>query len=144
MSSRTHLIAALVLAMPAAASAAHTVLVAGGGSSPTDAPATEAKLVTPFGIDFDRNGNAFLVELNGNRALKIDARGRLTTLAGSGKKGFGGDGGPAAAAEFNGPHNLAVARNGDIYVADTWNNRVRKIDAKTGVITTFAGTGEKG
>lgn len=144
MSPRILLLSALFAAMPAAAPAAHIVLIAGGGTSPTDVPATEAKLVTPFGIDFDRTGNAFLVELNGNRVLKIDARGRLTTLAGSGKKGFGGDGGPAGSADLNGPHNLAVAPNGDVYVADTWNNRVRKIDAKTGVITTFAGTGEKG
>jgi DNA-binding beta-propeller fold protein YncE len=144
MSPRTLLMFALFAAMPAAAPAAHIVLVAGGGTSPTDVPASEAKLVTPFGIDFDRTGNAYLVELNGNRVLKIDARGRLTTFAGSGKKGFGGDGGPAASADLNGPHNLAVAPNGDVYVADTWNNRVRKIDTKTGVITTFAGTGEKG
>src|SRR5262245_27417510 len=144
MFSRTLLLTALFAEIPAAAPAAHIVLVAGGGSSPTNAPATEAKLTQPFGIDFDRTGNAFLVELNGHRALKIDARGRLTTLAGTGKKGEGGDGGPAASAEFNGPHNLAVAPNGDVYIADTWNNRVRKVDAKSGVITTFAGTGVKG
>jgi DNA-binding beta-propeller fold protein YncE len=76
--------------------------------------------------------------------LKIDAGGRFTTLAGTGRKGDGGDGGPASKAEFNGPHNLAVAPNGDVYVADTWNCRVRKIDARTGVITTLAGTGVKG
>src|SRR5439155_20981358 len=111
---RALLLTGLLVPLPAVAPAAHIALVAGGGTSPTDVPATEAKLVQPFGIDFDRSGNAFLVELNGNRLLKIDARGRLTTLAGTGKKGFGGDGGPAATAEFNGPHNLAVAANGDV------------------------------
>jgi len=141
---RSLLLIACVTLSASGALAAHVALVAGDGSSRTDVPATEAKLTQPFGIDFDRNGNAFLVELNGNRVLKIDARGRLTTLAGTGKKGVGGDGGPAANAEFNGPHNLAVAPNGDVYVADTWNNRVRKVDARSGVITTFAGTGVKG
>ena len=64
---------------------------------------------------------------------KIDAKGVLTTVAGTGTKGDGGDGGPAAKAEFNGPHSLAVAPDGSVYLADTWNNRVRKIDPKTGV-----------
>jgi sugar lactone lactonase YvrE len=126
------------------APAAKIVLVAGGGATATDVPATEAKLEAPFGIDFDAAGNAFVVELNGQRVLKIDPRGRLTTFAGTGRKGDGGDGGAAAKAEFNGPHNLAVAPNGDVYVADTWNCRVRKIDARTGIITTVAGTGVKG
>jgi sugar lactone lactonase YvrE len=134
----------LLASTPATALAGQIILVAGGGTSPTKVPATEAQLTQPFGIDFDRHGNAFLVELGGNRALKIDTRGRLTTMAGSGKKNFSGDGGPAASAEFNGPHNLAVAANGDVFIADTWNCRVRKIDAKSGVITTFAGTGDKG
>ncbi len=107
-------------------------------------PAVDAKLTEPFGIDFDRTGKAYLVELKGNRLLSIDRSGRLTTLAGTGNKGDGGDGGPAAKAEFNGPHNVAVTPDGDIYVADTWNNRVRKLDGKTGVISTVAGTGVKG
>src|SRR5439155_5508609 len=141
---RTLLLAVLFAAMPPVAPAASIVLVAGGGPAATDAPATEAKLANPFGIDFDRTGNAYLVELKGQRVLKIDSRGRLKTFAGTGRLGGGGDGGPAEGAEFNGPHNLAVAPNGDVYVADTWNCHVRKIDAKSGVITTFAGTGVKG
>src|SRR5437870_5184379 len=128
MSFRMLPLAALLATMPAAAPAASIVLVAGGGLATTDAPATEAKLVTPFGIDFDRTGNAYLVELKGQRVLKIDARGRLTTFAGTGRLGSGGDGGPASSAELNGPHNLAVAPNGDVYIADTLNCRVRKID----------------
>ena len=70
--------------------------------------------------------------------------GLVTTLAGTGRKGDGGDDGPAAQAELNGPHSLAVTANGDIFVADTWNNRVRKIDARSGRITNVAGTGRKG
>lgn len=99
---------------------------------------------SPFGVDFDRDGNLYLVELTGHRVKKIDRSGNVTTIAGTGRKGEAGDGGPAAEAELNGPHALALAPNGDIYVADTWNNRVRRIEAKTGRIGTFAGTGEKG
>jgi DNA-binding beta-propeller fold protein YncE len=120
------------------------VLVAGGGTGGDGVPAVQAKLQTPFGIDFDRAGNLYFVELTGQRVGRIDARGILTTIAGTGKKGAGGDGGPAARAEFNGMHSLAVAPAGDIFLTDTWNNRVRKIDAATGVVSTVAGTGIKG
>jgi DNA-binding beta-propeller fold protein YncE len=124
------------------AQAAKLVLVAGGGSG--DGPAREARLGTPFGVDFDRTGDLFLVEFTGQRLRKIDARGTLSTVAGTGEKGDAGDGGPATRARFNGMHSLAVAANGDVYLADTWNNRVRKVDARTGEIRTVAGTGVKG
>jgi DNA-binding beta-propeller fold protein YncE len=121
------------------------ILVAGGGTGGNGSSAVHAKLQTPFGIDFDRAGRLFFVELNGQRACRIELRdGILTTIAGTGHKGSGGDGGPALKAEFNGMHSLAVAPGGDIYLADTWNNRVRKIDSKTGLISTIAGTGDKG
>lgn len=122
------------------------VVVAGGGDKRGEpAQATRAKLVAPFGIDFDQAGNAYLVELEGGCVHKIDKTGTLTTIGGAtGKKGDGGDGGPAGKAIFNGMHSLAVTPAGDVYVTDTWNNRVRKIDGKTGVITTVVGTGVKG
>jgi lysophospholipase L1-like esterase/sugar lactone lactonase YvrE len=119
------------------------VLVA-GGSGAEGGPAAAAKLDGPFGVDFDRAGNAFLVEIAGHRVLKIDRQGVLTRVGGTGAKGDAGDGGPAMKAEFNGMHSLAVAPNGDIFVADTWNNRVRKFDPRTGTITALAGTGKKG
>jgi DNA-binding beta-propeller fold protein YncE len=97
----------------------------------------------PFGLDFDRGGNLYIAEYEG-RVHKLDPKGVLSLFAGTAKKGFGGDGGPALRARFDGPHNLAVGPGGDLYVADTWNSRVRKIDARTGVVTTFAGTGENG
>jgi DNA-binding beta-propeller fold protein YncE len=120
------------------------VLVAGGGDGADGSPAIQAKLTGPFGVAFDRSGNLFIVEMTGQRVRKVDRNGVLTAIAGTGEKGDSGDGGPATAARFNGPHSLAVAANGDIYVSDTWNNRVRRIDGQTGVITAFAGTGEKG
>jgi DNA-binding beta-propeller fold protein YncE len=65
-------------------------------------------------------------------------------VTGTGKKGSAGDGGPGVQAEFNGMHSLAIAADGAIYLADTWNNKVRKLDPKSGTITTLAGTGAKG
>ncbi len=120
------------------------VLVAGGGTGGDLTTASQAKLVAPFGVGFDAEGTLFFVEMTGHRLRKIGRDGLVTTLAGTGREGRGGDGGPAGKAELKGPHSLAVAKNGDIFVADTWNNRVRKIDARTGVITNFAGTGRKG
>jgi DNA-binding beta-propeller fold protein YncE len=119
-------------------------LVAGGGTGGDGSTATQAKLVAPFGVAFDSKGVLFFVEMTGHRLRKIGHDGRLATIAGSGREGSGGDAGPAAQAELNGPHSLAVAKNDAVFVADTWNNRVRKIDPQTGVITTVAGTGRKG
>jgi len=119
------------------------VVVAGGGEEKAG-PATKVKLIAPFGVDFDKAGNMYIVELSGQRVHKVDGKGVLTTISGSGKKGDGGDGGPASKAEFNGMHSLAVAPTGDVYLADTWNNRVRKIDPKSGIISNLAGTGKKG
>ena len=119
--------------------------VAGGGDKTADAPAVECALHEPFGVGFAPDGGMLIVEMeHGNRVLRVDARGILSVLAGTGAKGFAGDGGPARDAQFNGIHNLAIAPSGDIFLADTWNNRVRRIDAKTGIVTTFAGTGKKG
>ncbi len=137
--------AGLLLGLAAPLFAEKIVVVAGGGTSAGNAPATACQLKTPFGVDFDRAGNFFMVEMaGGERVLKVDAHGQLTVFAGTGEKGFSGDGGPALKAQFNGLHNLAVAPNGDIYLADTWNSRVRKIDVRTGVISTVVGTGQKG
>ena len=119
-------------------------LVAGGGTGGDGAAATQSKLIAPFGVGFDGNKTLYFVEMTGHRLRKIDQDGLVTTVAGTGRVGNGGDGGPAARSELNGPHSLAVAKNGDIFVADTWNNRVRKIDTRTGVITNVAGTGKKG
>lgn len=124
--------------------AARLVLVAGGGTGGDGAPADRAELITPFGVGFDAAGTLYFVELNGHRVRKIGPDGIVTTIAGTGRKGDGGDDGPAAKAELNGPHSLAVTREGNVYVADTWNNRVRKIEARTGRITNVAGTGHKG
>jgi sugar lactone lactonase YvrE len=97
----------------------------------------------PFGVDFDAAGNAYIVEMAGNRVSVLDAAGKLRVLAGTGEKGLSDDG-PGPAARFNGPHHLRVGPDGRVYVADTWNNCVRSIDPRTGVVTRVAGTGQKG
>jgi sugar lactone lactonase YvrE len=128
----------LALAAMSPADAARLTLVIGDSSPPA-----QAKLHEPFAAAMDAAGNLFIAEESG-RILKVDAKGILTTVAGAGGKGFSGDGGPAAKAQFNFPHNLIVASNGDLLIADTLNHCVRKIDAWTGIITAIAGAGAKG
>ena len=117
-----------------------------GNLLPSEGGPSDAKspLESPFGIDFDPQGNMFIVELAGGRVHRLGKDGRLATIAGDGSKSYTGDGGPADEATFNGMHNLAVTPNGDVYVADSWNHCIRKIDRKTGKIETVAGTGEAG
>lgn len=145
----TWLAAALTLAFVVSAAvpdgAAKLVLVAGGGTKAPPAPATAAKLIAPFGVDFDKAGTMYVVELSGQRVHRVDTKGLLTTVAGTtSQKGDAGDSVPAAKALFNGMHSLAIAPDGAIYLADTWNNCVRKLDPKAGTISRFAGTGQKG
>jgi len=132
------------LAVGLQARAEKLVLVAGGGDGADGGSAVGGQLRSPFGVHFDRLGNMYLVELAGQRVRKVDPQGVLTTVAGTGQLGNTGDGGPAPQAQFNGMHSLAIAPDGMIYVSDTWNNRIRKIDPQTGIISSFAGTGEKG
>ena len=102
------------------------------------------QLDSPFGVDFDSQQNMYIVELSGGRVHRMDAGGNLNTIAGNGSKGYHGDGGPAANATFNGMHNIAVTPDGDLYISDSWNHCVRKIDGKSGIISTIAGTGKAG
>lgn len=135
----------LSLVLAAAARADKLVLVAGGGTGGDGSPATDAKLIQPFGVDFHEKGTVLVEMAKGERVRLISPDGTLTTLAGKlGEKGDAGDGKPGADARFNGMHSLAIGPDGNAYLADTWNNRVRILDLKTGVVSAFAGTGEKG
>jgi sugar lactone lactonase YvrE len=118
-------------------------LVAGGGTETENVLATNVKLNQPFGVDFDKAGNMYIVELKGNRLLKVGSKGILTILGGTGDSGGAGDGGPARSATFNGMHSLAVGPDGLVYLADTWNNRIRRLDPKSGMVDAFAGVGGK-
>ena len=134
----------LVLLSALSVRAEKIMLVIGGGTA-TNAPSpTAVKLSGPFGVDFDVHNNVFLVEMTGNRVRRWDPRETIDIIAGTGEKGFAGDGEAAVSAQLNGPHSLAVAVNGNVYVADTWNNRVRKIDPRRRTISTVIGTGKKG
>jgi DNA-binding beta-propeller fold protein YncE len=119
------------------------MLVAGGGTGGDGSKATEAKVVQPFSVQFDTAGNTLFVEMGGGeRFRQIDPAGTLTTLAGTGKKGQ--KVGDAAGCEFNGMHDLAVAPDGTVYLADTFNNQVHKYDPKAKTVAVFAGNGKKG
>src|SRR5262245_19449988 len=98
----------------------------------------------PFAVDFDKDGNMYVALMGGNKIVKVDKDGKISALAGVGTKAYGGDGGPAAQSKVSGLHHLLISPDQQLYIADTWNSRVRKIDLKTGVITTIAGTGVKG
>jgi DNA-binding beta-propeller fold protein YncE len=116
------------------------VLVAGGDEDRTGIPATRARLLEPFGVDFNSAGDMFIIEMaSGNRLLRMDSRGILHHVAGQNPPGDSGDGGPAMTAKFNGPHNLAVLPDGNILVADTWNGRVRRVDIKAQTVSTLPG-----
>lgn len=134
-----HLLAAVLAAAPGLR-AERLILVAGGSEEAAGLPATRSRLHEPFGVDFDPAGNLLIVEMAaGNRLLKVDARGVLTHVAGQRTPGDAGDGGPALAAQFNGPHNLAVLPGGDVLIADTWNGRVRRVHSATGTVSTLPG-----
>jgi sugar lactone lactonase YvrE len=95
-------------------------------------------------VEFDASGNMYIAEMMGHRIRVVTREGRVSTIAGNGTAGSGGDGGPADKAQLNGLHDMRFRPDGALYIADTWNARVRKIDMRTGVITTIAGTGTKG
>lgn len=119
-------------------------LVAGGGAAAEGAPATACRISQPFGIAFDTQDNMFICEET-HRLLRVDARtGVLTVVSGAKKAGAPlGDGGSVQQASFAAPHNLVADAQGNLFIADTFHYAVRRVDAKTGIVTTFAGTGAK-
>src|SRR5581483_434530 len=123
-----------------------------GGFSGDGGPASDAQLYNPRAVAFGRSGEVYVADALNHRVRRVDANGIITTVAGAPKGtdangapqgGFSGDGGPAMQAELNQPHGVAVDSRGNIYVADSLNNRIRKIDAANGTITTIAGGDNK-
>jgi sugar lactone lactonase YvrE len=124
----------------------------GGGYGGDGGPATSAELNSPYGLAVDQAGNLFIADANNHRIRRVDAvTNVITTVAGNGYRdpsnpygstgGFGGDGGPATSAELNEPIGVALDSTGNLLIADYGNNRIRRVDATTGVITTVAGSG---
>ncbi len=98
-------------------------------------------LVHPNGLALDEKGDLHISDIGSHRILKLDRRGRLVVIAGTGEGGFGGDGGPATKARLFAPHDLAFDTDGNLLIADTYNHRIRRIDRR-GIITTVAGNGK--
>ncbi len=114
-----------------------------GGYSGDGGPATSARLNLPGEIAFDSNGNLFIADSQNGRIRRVDAStGIITTVAGNGGFTFSGDGGLATAASLNHPAGVALDTNGNLFIADAYNCRVRRVDASSGIITTVAGNGE--
>lgn len=121
--------------------------IAGNGKQGFDGdggPALDAQLDNPFGVVRGPDGCIWFCEYSGQRIRRVRQDGKIETMAGNGMKGFEGDGGPALNASFNLPHEIRFDKAGHLYVVDMMNHAVRKIDAQTGVISTFAGTGRMG
>ncbi len=112
------------------------------GFSGDGGPAAKAKL-TAYDIAFDSKGNMYIADSDNQRIRKVDKASIITTVVGSGKKGYSGDGGPATEAALRGPSGITVDGEGNLFISDHYNSAVRKVD-KNGTITTFAGTGETG
>jgi small nuclear ribonucleoprotein (snRNP)-like protein len=109
----------------------------GDGSS-----AINAELNAPNSIAVDASGNVYIADTKNNRVRKVGTNGIITTVAGTGVWGYSGDGGPAINAQLSNPEGIAVDASGNLYIADSWNHRVRKVTAD-GIITTIIGTGDQ-
>jgi sugar lactone lactonase YvrE len=112
------------------------------GFSGDGGPATEAKL-TALDVALDGRGNMYITDTKNQRIRKVDKDGIIHTVAGSGKKGYSGDGGPATEAALNDPWGIAVDGEGNLFFGDHHNSVIRKVDSD-GTIATVAGTGETG
>jgi sugar lactone lactonase YvrE len=120
-------------------------VIAGNGTagySGDGGPAKAATLRAPHEVRFDSRGDIYVAERDNHVVRKVDMKsGVISTFAGTGASGFSGDGGPSSKAQLAQPHSIALDRSDNVFICDIVNHRVRRVDAKTGVITTFAGTG---
>jgi len=106
-------------------------------------PATAASLNMPHELLFDAKGDLYIAERDNHVIRKIDMKsGIISTAAGTGMRGFGGDGGPGVKAKFNQPHSIVLDRDGSMLICDIGNHRIRRLHLDTGLIETYAGTGE--
>jgi sugar lactone lactonase YvrE len=138
------LVLACCPALPAQSASSYLIAtLAGNGTaefSGDGGPATAGGLSSPLGVAVDGSGNVFIADTFNARIRKVTPQGFITTVAGSGMAGFSGDGGPATAAELFGPYSVAVDALGNLFIADTDNNRIREVTPQ-GIISTVAGYG---
>src|SRR5205823_2706863 len=114
------------------------------GFSGDGGSATSARLSLPVDVVLDSAGNLYIVDSQNNRIRRVNTSGVISTFAGTGASGSSGDGGPATSAHLNTPEGIGIDASGNIYIADTGNNKIRKVNASTGIITTVAGSGPPG
>ena len=115
------------------------------GYSGDGGPATRAQIASPHGTSLDEHGNIYIADLKNDRIRRVDAStGTITTVAGTGEHWYSGDGGPATEAMLASPIAVTVSADGDLYIADHRNSRIRVVEATMGIIATVAGTGEQG
>ncbi|MCC7265032.1 MAG: hypothetical protein IT369_21200, partial [Candidatus Latescibacteria bacterium] len=143
---RPLLVLALLLAAgPALATPGYITTVAGNGIAGynnDNIQATSARLQYPHSVAVDGSGNLYIADQYNNRVRKVVlSTGVITTVAGTGTGEFSGDGGPATSAGLNNPHGVCLDGSGNLYIADVYNARIRKVVLSTGVITTVAGRG---
>ena len=114
------------------------------GYSGDGGPATQATFNQPYSLQVDGNGDVYVVDRLNYVIRRVEAAtGIVTTIAGTGVPGYGGDGGPATAAQFREPNDCFLDGSGGLLIADVQDQRIRRVDLDTGVITTFAGNGAK-
>lgn len=114
------------------------------GYSGDGGPAVDAELNEPYEVRFDSDGNMVFVEMKNHVVRRVDRKTKtISTIAGTGQPGFGGDGGPAIKALFNQPHSIALDDRGAVYIADIGNHRIRRIDPKTGIVDSIAGNSKR-
>jgi hypothetical protein len=138
----------VLFALPSGAAAATNNIFTKAGSgfegfAGDGGPATSAGLFSPTSVSATADGGFLVVEVGDHRVRKVSANGTITTVAGDGRQGFAGDGGPATQAALSNPSSVAPTADGGFLIADTTNERVRRV-SPTGTITTVAGTGTSG
>jgi sugar lactone lactonase YvrE len=142
------MVAGLALGTASALPAVDVITTVAGNGGATyngdGVSATLASIANPFAVAVDAAGNLYIADELHARIRKVDTSGTITTIAGYGVGAYGGDGGSATAAAIDLPMGVAVDSAGDVYIADTGNNRVREISATSGIITTIAGNGTAG
>lgn len=126
---------AVFLPLPSSAACPLVTAAGGGNSLEEKVPATDARLNKPRGVAFGPGGELYIADTGNHRVRKVNGRGEIVTVAGNGMAGFSGDSGPAAAASLNQPMSIAFDRIGNLYIADSLNFRIRKVDP-FGTITT--------
>ena len=120
-----------------------TISSVAGSNETDDGQGGEYRHSRDRGLAVDGSGNVFIANIDNNYVRRVDTTGTVSVIAGTGEPGYGGDGGPAVAAQLNFPAGVALDRAGNLYIADTGNHRIRRVDT-SGTITTIAGTGRPG